>query len=237
MAYADAVNSGVAIDDDRHAYHTLIRSGLTDDQINRVCGFVFDPAITEPKKVLEAVMTFHDKPWDVDRHRDVRSVMGRYPQPLWGVQISRSSHSCGKSARKGKPKGSCIYESWDDENYVAEDGCGNDNDRYTDVPSDSHRYPYTSEDPTDWPAIDFGTFLAGDQYWVRRDEIDAGTLGAHVEEEGSIDAQLHEVYVGHRTHQLNQGPTWLLACCGDSISRRADRHPWHALACVLTIEL
>ena len=42
MAFADAANAGVTIDGDRRAYHMVSRSGRTDDQINHVCGFVFD---------------------------------------------------------------------------------------------------------------------------------------------------------------------------------------------------
>ena len=45
MAFADAVRSGVTIDDDRHAYHMLIHSGLTHGQINHVHAFVFDPDV------------------------------------------------------------------------------------------------------------------------------------------------------------------------------------------------
>ena len=45
--------------------------------------------------------------------------------------------------------------------------------------------------------LDLGKFLAGDSDWVRRDEIDAETLDASVEEECGSDAQLHEAYVGH----------------------------------------
>ena len=58
--------------------HMLIRSGLSDDQINDVYGLV---------------MRFFDKPGDVDRHRNVQSVTGRYSQTLQGVQLlARRSH-------------------------------------------------------------------------------------------------------------------------------------------------
>ena len=50
MAYADAVKFRVTVDDDRRAYHMLIRSGLTDDQINHVYGLVFDS--DAPEKVI-----------------------------------------------------------------------------------------------------------------------------------------------------------------------------------------
>ena len=36
MAFADAIKPGVTIDDERRAYHMLIRSGLTDDHISPV---------------------------------------------------------------------------------------------------------------------------------------------------------------------------------------------------------
>ena len=75
MAYADAAQAGVGIDPDRRAYHMFIKSGLTDDQINHIYGFVYDAeaegprAALNPRKIQEAVLRFYDKPWDVDRHR------------------------------------------------------------------------------------------------------------------------------------------------------------------------
>ena len=42
MAYADAVKAGVGIDPDRRAHHIFIKSGLTDDQINHIYGFVYE---------------------------------------------------------------------------------------------------------------------------------------------------------------------------------------------------
>ena len=90
MAYADAVKAGVGIDPDRRAYHMFIKSGLTDDQINHIYGFVYDSeakgpgAALDPRKIKEAVLRFYDKPWDVDRHRDSRASMGQYSRPLMG---------------------------------------------------------------------------------------------------------------------------------------------------------
>ena len=74
MAYADAVKAGVGIDPDRRAYHMFIKSGLTDDQINHIYGFVYDPDVEgpstalDPRKIQEVALGFYDKPWDVDRH-------------------------------------------------------------------------------------------------------------------------------------------------------------------------
>ena len=60
----------------------FIKSGLTDDQINHIYGFVYESeaegpgAALDPRKIQEAVLRFYDKPWDVDRHRDSRASMG-----------------------------------------------------------------------------------------------------------------------------------------------------------------
>ena len=96
MAYADAVKAGVGIDPDRRAYHMLIKSGLTDDQINHIYGFVYESeaegpgAALDPRKIQEAVLRFYDKPLDVDRHRDSRASMGRYSRPLMGMRQRRT---------------------------------------------------------------------------------------------------------------------------------------------------
>ena len=90
MAYADAVKAGVGIDPDRRACHIFIKSGLADDQVNHIYGFVYDPDVEglstalDPRKIQEAALRFCDKPWDVDRHRDSRASMGRYSRPLMG---------------------------------------------------------------------------------------------------------------------------------------------------------
>ena len=73
MAYEDAVKPGVGIDPDKRAYHMFIQSGLTDDQIDHIYGFVYDSeaegpgAALDPRKIQQAVLMFYDKPWDVDR--------------------------------------------------------------------------------------------------------------------------------------------------------------------------
>ena len=89
MVYADAVKAGVGIDTDRRAFHMFIKSGLTDDQMNHIHGFVYESeaerpgAVLDPRKNQEVVLRFYDKLWDVDRHRDSRTSMGRYSRPLF----------------------------------------------------------------------------------------------------------------------------------------------------------
>ena len=53
LAYADAVKLGVGFDPDRRAYHMFIKSGLTDDQINHMYGFVFDSEAEGPGAALD----------------------------------------------------------------------------------------------------------------------------------------------------------------------------------------
>ena len=82
----------------------FIKSGLTDDQINHIYGFVYDPeaegplATLDPRKIQEAVLRFYDKPWDVDRHRDSRASMGRYSRPLMGHAATTHRHQTSCSA-------------------------------------------------------------------------------------------------------------------------------------------
>ena len=96
MAFADAVKAGVGIDPDKRAYHMFIKSGLTDDQINHIHGFVYDSeaqgpgSAPDPRKNQEAVLWFYDKPWDVDRHRDSRASI----VPV----LKTSDGTCGNDA-------------------------------------------------------------------------------------------------------------------------------------------
>ena len=96
MAYADAVKAGVGIDPDRRAYQMFMKSGLIDDQINYINGFVYESeaegpgAALDPRKIQEAVLRFYDKPWDVDRHRDSRASICRYSRPLMGMRQRRT---------------------------------------------------------------------------------------------------------------------------------------------------
>ena len=68
MAHADAVKTGVGIDPDRRAHHMLTKSGLTDDQINHIYGFVYDPAAVgpsaslDPRRIQEAALRFCENP-------------------------------------------------------------------------------------------------------------------------------------------------------------------------------
>ena len=88
MANADAIKSGVAIDDYRRACHWTIRNGLADDQINMRARFCVRPrcTITEPQESAGR----NDQIVPQPRNRDVLSVMGRYFRALLGVQPSRS---------------------------------------------------------------------------------------------------------------------------------------------------
>ena len=79
VAYADAVKAGVGIDPDRRAYHTFILSGLTDDQINHIYSFMYDPEAVGQSASLDHREIQKDalrQPWSVDRHRDSRTVSG-----------------------------------------------------------------------------------------------------------------------------------------------------------------
>ena len=99
MAYADAVKAGVGIDPDRRAYHMFTKSGLTDDQINHIYSFVYDPDVEgpstalDPRRIQEAALRFYDKPWDVDRHRDSRASMGPVLKTSDGARCNDASTS------------------------------------------------------------------------------------------------------------------------------------------------
>ena len=92
MAYADAVKASVGLDPDRRAYHMFIKSGLTDDQINHIDGFVYDPeavgpgAALDPRKIQEAVLMFYDKPLDVDRCGSDAQTSDVVSSPVHGWQ-------------------------------------------------------------------------------------------------------------------------------------------------------
>ena len=72
----------VGIDPDKRAYHMFIKSGLTNDKINHIFGFVYDPdeeepsATLDPQKIQETVLRF------------LRQTMGSWtdtvtPERLW----------------------------------------------------------------------------------------------------------------------------------------------------------
>ena len=89
---------------------------------------------------------------------------------------------------------SCTNESLDDKNCAAENAYKYDDDGHTDVPSDSHHFPYTPEDPSDCHDIDNSTFSA-----VIVAVSDAMKLTLKpLEEECSSDAHVHEAYVEHK---------------------------------------
>ena len=178
-AYADAVKAGVGIDPDRRAYHMFIKSGLTDDQINHIHGFVYKSeaegpgAALDPRQIQEAVLRFHDKPWDVDRHRDSRTSMGWYSRPLVGHAATTHRHQTSYHPRsRGGNKGSYMQQPWEEETFLTEDG-----------------YEYN-----DW---DLETFLAGESDWIHRDVLDSDVLDSYVEEECSADKKLYEAYLGY----------------------------------------
>ena len=124
MAYADAVKAGVGIDPDRRAYHTFISSGLTDDQVNHIYGFVNDPeavgpkASLDPRKIQEAALRFYDKPWAVDRHSDSRASLGRCSRALMGhAATTTHRHQTSYHPRsRASNKGSYTQDPWEEEN-------------------------------------------------------------------------------------------------------------------------
>ena len=208
MAYADAVKAGVGIDPDRRAYHMFIKSGLTDDQINHIYGFVYDSeaegpgSALDPRKIQEAVLRFYDKPWDVDRHRDSRASMGRYSRPLMGHAATTHRHQTSYRPRsRGGTKGSYAQEPWEEETFPTEDGY-----EYNDW-NESMWQQHPAEEYDDWEEdADLETFLAGESDWIHRDVLDADVLDSYVEEECTSDKNLYEAYLVYKEARdtLNQ---------------------------------
>ena len=62
MTNADALKAGVGIDPDRCAYHMFIKSGLTDDHINHIYGFVYESEAED-----------HEQLWILERCRKLCS--------------------------------------------------------------------------------------------------------------------------------------------------------------------
>ena len=186
MAYADAVRAGVGIDPDKRAYHMCIKSGLTDDQINHIYSFVFESeaegpgAALDPRKIQQAVLRFHDKLWDEDRHRDSRASMGRYSRPLMGHAATTHRHQTSYHPRsRAGNKGSYTQEPWEEETFPTEDGY-----EYNDWDESWQQYP--AEEYDDWEQeADLETFLAGESDWIHRDVLDSDVLDSYVEEECS----------------------------------------------------
>ena len=116
MAYADAVKAGVGIDPNKRAYHMFIKRSIT------FTVFVYDSdaegprAALDPPKIQEAVLRFHDKPWDVDRHRNSRASMGLYSRPLMGHAATTHRHQTSYHPRsRAGIKGSHAQEPWEEE--------------------------------------------------------------------------------------------------------------------------
>ena len=227
MAYADAINQGLKIDDDRRAYHMLLGSSLTEDQINHVYSFIYDPDATglNPTKVQDAVLKFYDKPWDVSRHRDSRAAMGKYSRPFLGTAGVRSSPFGGKSWKgKGSGKGSYTTEVWpenfptENDGYAYMDGYANEGDHgygygydgdhgYSydgDHGDDAWNYAtedgwtYTTEGEWWYDGWDVDAFLAGESEWLHRDCLDLESFDAYLDEECQADPQLAEALVGYK---------------------------------------
>ena len=164
LTHGDAVKAGLGIDPDRRAYHMFIRSGLTDDQINHIYGFVCDraaigPATTlDPRKMQEAALRFYDKFWDEDRHRDSRASLGRYSRPLTGPTAASHRHQTSHPPRSRASKGSNAEEPWGEDTFPSEDG--SDYNEWDDSSSTWQQYP--AEEPDDWEEeADLETCFAG----------------------------------------------------------------------------
>ena len=147
----DAVKAGVGIDPDRRA------------QINHIYGFVYDPDVEgpstalDPRKIQEAALRFHDKPWDVDRHRDSRASMGRYSRPLMGHAATTHRHQTSYHRSRDGNKGSYTQEPWEEETFPTEDGY----ESYDWDESFSNWQQYSAEELDDWEEeVDLETFLA-----------------------------------------------------------------------------
>ena len=175
MAFADAVNAGVGIELDRRAYHMFIRSGLTDDRINHLHGFVHGPdavgpsAALDPRKIQEAALGFYDKPWDVDRLLDSRASLGRYSRPLMG-HAAKHTHRRQTDriilGPRAAIKGSCTQEPSEEENVPEKDGF--EYSDWDDPFSTWQRYP--AEELDDWEEkAALKTVLAGESNWIHRD--------------------------------------------------------------------
>ena len=164
MACGDDVKAGVGIDPVKRAHHTFIRSGLTDDQINHIYGFVYIPAAIgqatslDTRKIQEAALRFYDKPLDVDRHRDSRASQGQYSRPLMGPTATtthrhQTSHQQGRVRARALGRRDLSSRRWLRVQRVGQ-------------------LQYPAEEPDDWvEEADLGTCFAGDSDWVHRDLV------------------------------------------------------------------
>ena len=149
----------------------FIKSGLTDDQINHIYGFVYDSeaegpgAALDPRKIQEAVLRFYDKPWDVPS--------------IHGPVLKTSDGACGNDAPssdvvsspvQGWQQGQLHARALKEETFPTEDGY-----EYNDWDESWQQYP--AEEYDDWEEeADLETFLAGESDWIHRDVLDSDVL-------------------------------------------------------------
>ena len=204
MAHADAAKAGVGIDPDRRAYHMFIRGGLTDDQINHIYGFLYDPetvgpsAGLDPRKTQEAALRFYDKPWDVDRHSDSRASQGRYSRPLMG-HAATTTHRHQTSKNLGPRQATkAATRKIRGEKGIFQQKMATSTTTGTNP---------SAEELDDWDEeAGLETFLARESDWIHRDVFASNTPDSHVEEECSVVKSLYEAYLGYKEARdtLNQ---------------------------------
>ena len=156
----DAVKDGVGIDPDKRAYHMFIKSGLTDDQINHIYGFVYDSeaegpgTALDPRKIQEAVLRFYQTlgrgstPRFPSIHKPVLKTSDGHAAATHRHQTSYHPRS------RAGTKGSYAREPWEEETFPTEDGY-----EYNDW-DESTWQQYPAEEYDDWEEdADLETFL------------------------------------------------------------------------------
>ena len=201
MAFADATRDGLKIDDDRRAYNMLLKSGLTQDQINHIYAYVHDPDATDlaPGKIQDAILKFYDTPFDVNKHRDSRSTAPRFARPLVGVEGQQSYQKAGTrgTRQQGREAPTHVQESWTNP------------DEWNDIMfgySAETWYEEDEEDDGDEFYGDIDTYWAGHDDWIHRDMLDEEVSEQLLEEECQNDEQLASLFVNYKEarDQLNQ---------------------------------
>ena len=216
MAYADALRDGVTIDDEQRSYHMLIKSGLTDDQINHIYAYLCekgDSTGLTPQGVQDAVMKFYDKPWDVTKHRDAASSAPKYSRPFVGLGGQGAGKGGGKGGGKDQYRAA---PAWRDRgppprrNYFA-DGYGDEAemDDETLFPGMSVHENLAAEGVEESEYDDEGdteAFLTGEADWLHREAVDSELFDAFLEEECDQDDQMHQAFVNYKEARdlLNQ---------------------------------
>ena len=149
MASADSVVPGVGLDPDERACNMFIKSGLTDDQINHIHGFVYESEAEGPGAAL-------------DPRKIQRASMGRYSRPLMGHAATTHRHQTSYHPRsRAGNKGSYTQEP-EEETSPTEVGY-----EYNDWDESWQQYPADEYD--DWEEeADLETFLAGECDWIHR---------------------------------------------------------------------